>query len=257
MRIWLQVPMKLESEFEPFFRCGFEVARPETEVTVKFLGDGITSIDDFGQEAIRFFNDRVIAKSVLSAEEQGFDAVIIGCFFDPGLSAAKQMLGIPVVGLAESSLHFSAMASRKFAVVTSDRAFVVGLEDLLRSYSMGERLISPSPVRSISPPKGGFERCLMAGDVTPIVSGFREAARACRADGAELILVGCGALACVLTGAGVHSFEGVPVVNPYLVALKTAETLVDLARTGYVVPVSRAGTYGPLPPSFHERFPCL
>ncbi len=56
-------------------------------------------------------NDAVSAKRVSSlvvdkvrwAESQGYDAVVVGCAVDPGVSDAKRAVGIPVIGIGEAS----------------------------------------------------------------------------------------------------------------------------------------------------------
>lgn len=46
-----------------------------------------------------------LAEHVGRDNPQGFDAAIIACFGDPGLEAAREMLPIPVLGLADSSIR--------------------------------------------------------------------------------------------------------------------------------------------------------
>src|SRR5215467_14451981 len=42
------------------------------------------------------------------AEERGFDAIVIGCFSDPGLDPLRELLRIPVVGPGAASFHVAA-----------------------------------------------------------------------------------------------------------------------------------------------------
>lgn len=46
----------------------------------------------------------LLADRVGRANPEGFDAVIIACFGDPGIDAAREMLAIPVLGLADASI---------------------------------------------------------------------------------------------------------------------------------------------------------
>ena len=52
------------------------------------------------------------------AERDGFDAVIIHCFIDPGLRAARERVRIPVVGPGEVTLRAGASLNRKIGMVT-------------------------------------------------------------------------------------------------------------------------------------------
>ena len=50
------------------------------------------------------------------------DAVLIGCFGDPGLMALRQLSDAPVLGLAQASLQ-TAHASGRYAVITGGQAW--------------------------------------------------------------------------------------------------------------------------------------
>lgn len=59
------------------------------------------------------------------------DAVLIGCFGDPGVFALRECAGVPVVGLAEAAFARAALGGR-FAVVTGGRAW----EPILRRLAL-------------------------------------------------------------------------------------------------------------------------
>lgn len=66
----------------------------------------------------------VAAYAVLDAFEannQGYDAVLIACFGDPGLLALREAAKVPVLGLAQASFE-AAQQRGPFAVVTGGRA---------------------------------------------------------------------------------------------------------------------------------------
>ena len=193
----------------------------------------------------------------MMAEREEFDAVIIGCYLDPGLQAAKQLLSIPVLGIAESSMHFAATACSKFAVVTSDKHYVLGIETLVMRYGMERSVILNSPVRAVTFDSDHYEKLLFSGEYEPIIENFQTIARSCVEDGAELIIVGCGTLAAILTGQGLNAIGDVPMINPLLVTIKFAEASVDLFQSGHIPSVSRQGSFRPIPKSLHEKLPEL
>ncbi|MFH1650742.1 MAG: hypothetical protein ABID87_01375, partial [Chloroflexota bacterium] len=84
------------------------------------------------------------------------------------------------------------------------------------------------------------------GDEGPFIEDFRNTARECIRDGAEVIIVGCGALSPMLSVSGVTEVDGAPVIDPVQTALKYAEMLVDLKKAGRNVK-SRLG--------LHQRAP--
>lgn len=46
------------------------------------------------------------------------DAVVIAAFGDPGLAAARELLSVPVVGMAEAAMLTACMLGHRFAIVT-------------------------------------------------------------------------------------------------------------------------------------------
>src|SRR5690348_6350752 len=82
---------------------------PGTQLEIGYLpsaneSGGVPGVYAFGsKDALSlggFYPDRCAA-----AERDGFDAVIIHCFVDPGLRAARDRVGIPVIGPGEVTLR--------------------------------------------------------------------------------------------------------------------------------------------------------
>ncbi|MEE8473278.1 MAG: aspartate/glutamate racemase family protein [Dehalococcoidia bacterium] len=229
------------------------VKRPETEVVIQSPEHGLTTVAEYASNGLRFLNDRDVLQSVLDAvEREGFDGVIIACFFDPALGAAKGLLDIPVVGLAEPSMHFAASMGLKFAVITSNSGFIPGMTENIHQYGMEAQALETNPVRSIAISEqdfhGGF-----AGDYGPVVDSFTATAQGCIEDGAEVLIAGCGIMSPMLTLAGVTDIQGVPIIDPELIALKMAESMVDLDQAG-IPYISRKGIYAHLPRNTGSRF---
>src|SRR3989304_10216296 len=104
MKIWCQLParMDLESDiFKPYIKtvneCHNTVKRADTEITIKALESGLTP-EFISFPGLRFLNDREILKNALRSEREGYDALVITCFFDPSLFALRQLMNIPVIG---------------------------------------------------------------------------------------------------------------------------------------------------------------
>ena len=58
---------------------------------------------------------------VSQANEEGYDAIVLACYSDPVLDAAKEISDIPVIGIEEATLHVAAMLGHKFSVLTALR----------------------------------------------------------------------------------------------------------------------------------------
>jgi allantoin racemase len=161
-------------------------------------------------------------------ETEGFDAVIVGCFSDPGLDALRERTTIPVIGPGAAALHLAAQLGNTLSILSPSgrspgkvaaRLRALGLADLFASV----RGVGASVMDLASQKPGAFERIVEAG-------------RACRTeDGAEVLVLGCMSMA-FLPGVAqrLQAAVGCPVVNPVLAALKTAEMVVALG-TGHVV----------------------
>jgi len=67
------------------------------------------------------------------------DAIIVGCFGDPGVFALREALGLPVIGLAEAAMREAATHGR-FAIVTGGAAWGPMLMRLARSLDLADRL---------------------------------------------------------------------------------------------------------------------
>lgn len=248
MKIWCQLPLKVDVDASPGKLLADMLAedyalvkRPDTEVVIKAQDKGIFSITEFGYPGLRYLNDAEGLKTILRAEEEGFDAVVISCYFDPALKAAKALLSIPVIGAGEATMHFASMMGLKFATITSDSRYVPEMTEQIAGYGMLAHAIERNPVRSLTLSEAEFMGCLM-GEYTPAVSSFREVAKGCIEDGAEVLIVGCGVLSPMLTLRGVKEIDGVCIIDPEIVAIKMAEMMAELAGAGMPT-VCKKGLY--------------
>jgi allantoin racemase len=156
------------------------------------------------------------------AEKRGHAALIIGCYSDPGLDALREMLTIPVIGPGAASLHLAAQLGTHISVLTPTGRGYGRVAARLRSLALAELLAS---VRGI-----GLSVMDLARQTPGALDKAADAARvAVEQDGADVLVLGCMSMAflpgiCEALGQRV----GVPVVNPVVAALKTAETLISM-----------------------------
>jgi allantoin racemase len=218
-----------------------EMARPGTQITAKIPTVGMTDPDLIVYPGARSVNDNSgLVKSMVEAEKEGADAIVVNCWFDPGVSTAKQLIDIPVVGVCETSLHLASTMGSKFAVVTSQPEFIPTMEEQIYHYRMNPRVIAQKPVRATKLGIAEEFESILNGNYEPVCKDFIEIARGCIEDEAEVIICGCALLAPLLTLGGLNDIDGVPVLNPVSIGIKWAEMLVDLKRLGIPV-ISRKG----------------
>ena len=65
--------------------------------------------------------------------------MIVACFDDTGLDAARCLTAAPVVGIGEAGFHFASMLSNKFSVVTTLSRSVPAIEHNLVRYGLAHR----------------------------------------------------------------------------------------------------------------------
>lgn len=221
MRIRAVTPVITES-FGPLILEEFaKVARPGTEISNVFLTTGPASVECAYDEVVA--SPDVVAK-VRQAEKDGMDAVVINCFGDPGLDAAREVVSIPVVGPCEASMHVAATLGHKFSVITILQSLIPELEFHAQKYGVGSKFAS---ARSIELPVLDLEE----GREEFVDRAVDKAVEAIEDDEAHVIVLGCTGLAGldreieeILREKG----YAVPVLDPAGTALKIAEALVDL-----------------------------
>ena len=255
MKLWIQLPSqrgKDRVQFRPYLDIVNTVKRLDTEVSFQAVprGLGLSGLAGFGYYGVRFMNDREILRSACRAESEGYDGVVIACYFDPAVRAARQLLSLPVVGIAEASMLMAGLMGLRFAVVTSDRRYVEDMAETAMLYGMEARAIEPRPVRAIGMGEQEFLGCL-GGEFDPLVEDFSRVASGCIQDGAQIVIAGCGLMSPALTQAGLREIEGIPVIDPVIAGIKVLEMMVDLKRAGLPT-VSRRGLFEQVPAQILE-----
>ena len=188
------------------------------DVDVSSLADGPASIESDYEAALVVPE---LARAVARAVEHGFDAAIVGCFSDPGLEALRELVSIPVVGPGMSALHLAAQLGNRFAVLSPLAEGRPRVERHVAALGLGPRLAS---VREV-----GMSVLDVARDREAVLGRLAEiGAAAVRDDHADVLVLGCMSMGFLGITEEVQKRLEVPVVNPVVAALKTAEALVAL-----------------------------
>lgn len=250
MKICLVGPTKAPEDssgeaFAALLKPSFDkVLRPDTQVIPKNLKTALRTDYplDFAHPYFVFLDTRSIIEAFIEAENERFDAAWINFFADAGVNEARSVVSIPLVGPAESTMLLACQLGRKFGLVAPNMPGAISfLEEIVRLHRLEDRC---SGMRMH---KGPFLEVLMKGIENPnsVADVVAEAARELVADGADVIIVGCCGLAPICGMAGFNKItadgQDVPILNPTMVAAKTAEMLVDIKK-GIGLPIpSRAG----------------
>lgn len=191
-------------------------AAPGVEVEVRSLAAGPPSIESAYEAALVVPE---VVRAAREAEGQGFDAVIIGCFSDPGLEAAREVVAIPVVGPGQSALHLAAQLGGRITIISPLDGALGRVEARLRALGLADRLAS---VRAVNMPVLDVAR-----ERAAVLDRLTEVGRqAVAEDRAEVLVLGCMSMGFLGLAADLGRSLGLPVVNPVAAGLKTAEMVV-------------------------------
>lgn len=205
--------LETEQEYASYASVG-------TQVRVTRVEEGPASIECELDKAICVPD---FLRKAQQAEAEGYDAIISDCYCDPAVKPARELVSIPVVGPAESSMHFAASLGHRFSVVTVLPNIVPAIEGLAEEYGLGGKLAS---VRYVNIP------VLELGDRNKLVDALhREMLAAIREDHAHVLVVGCTGMKAVVGELRRRLNQDrydVPVVDPIGASLKFAEALVSM-----------------------------
>ena len=196
-----------------------------TEVSVIDVPTGPASIESSYEEMLAI---PPTLDLILECEAKGFDAAIIGCFGDPGLEAARELVTMPVVGPCESAMLLAAGLGHMFSVLTIYDSLIASQEML--SVQAGVR----AKLASVRPTNIPVLELMKDPDVSASARSFSKArltevARACvEKDRADALLFGCMTMSFLDMGDEIGAAVGVPVVNAGRAAVKHAEMLVSM-----------------------------
>lgn len=209
------------------------IAAPGTEILAVQPSFGPRSIEGHFEETIAAAG---VAEQVRLAAPH--DAVVIACFGDPGLEAAREVTSAPVLGIAEAAFHAASMLATGFSVVTTMTRTCVIAERLVQRYGF-ER--SCRGIHGTDIPVLDLEHC-GPGTVARIEAAAREALQR---DRSGAIVLGCAGMAALCST--LQQRLGVPVIDGVAVAVKFAEGLAALG-----LGTSRRGDYAPPLPKVYE-----
>lgn len=147
---------------------------------------------------------------------EGCDAVLLACFGDPGLFALREQSPVPVVGLAEASMHAAAERAPRFAIVTGGPRWAPMLERLALCLGFRARLVS---VRTTEV-TGGQAAAQPDRAVAALAQACREAKDQ---DGAGAVILGGAGFAGL--AARVEPVAGIAVIDSVLAGARAAERL--------------------------------
>ena len=223
-----------------------------TEVIQAAAAPG-TTIDIFGlaphravadqYRYLEFLDTAEVIENGLRAQAEGYDAFLIGNFFQPGLHELRELLTIPVLGLSESSVSMACLMGPSFSLIQVNPKFNRRIVEGITLQGLAGRMVSVEMLTVERP--GTFDLALQDTAVRDgIVTQFVETARRALDKGAEVLIPAGGSLMAALLQAGLTEVDGAPVLNGITALVKTGEMAVQMRTlTGHFT--SKRLTYAP------------
>ena len=228
MRILVLNPNTTASMTAKIGAAARRVASKGTEIIASNPAKGPASIEGYYDEAMSLAGLLAVIRNT-----PDFDAVVLACFDDTGLDAARCLTDKPVIGIGEAAYHYASLISNKFSVVTTLARSVPALEHNLHRYGLSARCarVRSSEVAVLELEDSGCDACNRIS---------AEIARAVAEDRSEAIVLGCAGMTDLANALAAE--HGLPVLDGVSCAVSLAESMVRLG-----IKTSRLGGYAPPP----------
>ncbi len=204
-------------------------------IDVENIEYGASSLESFYDEV---FNSVEVVKNAEKAEEEGFDAVIVGCFVGPGVNAAREKLDIPVIHPGETSIYLASLVGRDFSILDIIDESRFATKKLVRECGLTQNLVS---VRNLGLPVHRLEQ-----DLEETIERCKIEGKRAIEEGANVLVLGCGAMTKVAKKLekNLHN-QGydAPVIEPFKASLHMCKFQIEMSlsysKRAYPFPVGK------------------
>lgn len=228
MKVKVIIPVSTDKWNENVASDYQRVKRPETSIEIIRLKQGPEAIQSEYDEAN---STPFVLQEVTRAAKAGDHAIIIYCFSDPALYAAREISTIPVLGIGESSQLFAMSLADRIGILATLDQTIPKIRRKLTAWGILARFPSirplEIPVLDYDQPERVLKRALEVA--TSMV----------KEEGVEALILGCGSLFDL--SKKLQEALSVPVITPGEVTLKQAEVMVELglsqSKRTYMIPL--------------------
>jgi len=230
MRIWWQSSTAIHEEGLRGYREALtehlnSVKRDDTKISVNGVEKGSLDLHFNSTVALNSFAPGGVMDKLIQADKEGYDGVAIGCFLDPALQEARELVDIPIFGLAETSIHMACMLGNTFSGIAFSDKQAQYYDATVRKYGLENHAV---PFLSLGMDleqvqKGFSEPAEMMGI-------FKKAVKELAAAGVEVILPACGCVNTIVVREKITEMEGVLIVDINALLLKITEAMADFYK---------------------------
>lgn len=192
-----------------------EYAGPDVEISMECLTKTRVNLNSMVDIVLA---GPEILEMTASAEQRGYDAVILYCFSDPVMEACRQMVSIPVVGAGQAACLMLPLVGYHGAVLVADEGRIPE-----KKVSIGRTGLSPERICGYEAVRTG--RADVSNDRMNLKNSLLDAGRrALEKTDAQVLILGC--LSFMGLARELEEELSVPVIDPGPASVCLAEALV-------------------------------
>ena len=226
--------LPFKSEDESFFEYNRKYVFPEG-VDICTLPLGQRMNESPVDSAITLMEE---LKAIKQAEKEGYEAVVVGCFLDPGVREARELVDIPVLGTASTTLQVCTLLGQRIGIITTSIYVKRGIEANLREQQLDKRVV----VRYI----GGDAISAIHDDGEVVKNAVNIAIQLIEEDDCAVLTLGCGGLYGHLnqirSELKIRGYE-IPIVEGHKITCEVADILSDLGLSQSRLTYPKLGGY--------------
>jgi allantoin racemase len=234
VRLWHQSMTELEhlEEYRTTLENHARAVLPEgTEVAVRGMPagsyGGMAPSDVLGYPYAYHGILSRVTEAAYQAQEQGYDAFVVGSYSEPYLREIRSLVDIPVASLAESTFLVGCSLGKYQALIANVPDVARIVRGSVEKHGLRDRVAG---VYSLDPPLNEPELVRAYHDPGPLLDGFTRIAQQSIDAGADVIIPAEGVLSELVYANGLRNIGDVPVVDSLGVAWHYAQMLVGLWR---------------------------
>ncbi len=180
-----------------------------------------------------------IVEEMLKAEKEGYAGIIVGCFGNPAVREAREVVNIPIVGPGEAACHLACLLGDRISILGTGaiiphkglklnekyhHQFYTSIWREVQAQGLLGRVISIRTTGRSS--EGGTGAFAEAGLESEYEALLKQGVKAIEEDGADVLVLGCALMMGVADK--LQKELGVPVVDSTLAAIKFVEMLISM-----------------------------
>jgi allantoin racemase len=231
MKLWYQSMSRSQAwgEYHPVLR---RIVDKVKDVDTSVEIHGITKIGGVADQYryLEHLETGEVLENVQRAQDEGFDAFLIGNIADPGIRECREIASIPVLGLCESAMHLACMMGANFSLVTLNEKFTARIVENVDRAGLRSRLngVARLKMDRILDLKEGFTNPQARQQ---IIEEFLKCAGTLVEGGAEVVIPAGGVAMALLADADVNNAgKGTPILNGITSLVKMGEMAVRMNR---------------------------